>query len=196
MGDLTRAARKPLRLEICAWQRAAAGLLIVSTVCNTALYALLHHNEARSRSELYKLQLELQHAEAVRDQAVGELGALALDVARERQERSAQAAAFEAAGAYQYIGECQITAYCCEAYPHICGTGDGLTATGLPVTPGVCAVDPEVIPLGSTVIIDGKRYLAADTGGGVKGLHVDICMQTHRAALAFGQLTADVWVEP
>ena len=65
MGELTRAARKPLRLEICAWQRAAAGLLIVSTVCNTALYALLNHNETHSQSELYKLQLELQHTEAV-----------------------------------------------------------------------------------------------------------------------------------
>ena len=196
MGELTRAARKPLRLEICAWQRAAAGLLIVSTVCNTTLYALLNHNETHSQSELYKLQLELQHTEAVRDQAVGELGALALDVARERRRREEQAEAFEAAGAYQYIGECKITAYCCEAYPHICGTGDGLTATGIPVSPGICAVDPEVIPLGSTVIIDGQRYLAADTGGGVKGLHIDICMQTHRQALDFGQQTADVWMEP
>ena len=31
------------------------------------------------------------------------------------------------------------------------------------MTPGVVAVDPEVIPLGSTVIIDGQAYLAADS---------------------------------
>ena len=92
------------------------------------------------------------------------------------------------------MGECKVTAYCCETREHICGTGDGLTATGIPVTPGVVAVDPEVIPLGSTVIIDGQAYLAADTGAAVKGNHVDIALATHAEAEEFGGRTADVWV--
>ena len=75
-------------------------------------------------------------------------------------------------------------------------TGDGLTATGIPVTPGIVAVDPEVIPLGSTVVIDGQRYLAADTGGMVKGLHVDIAVPTHEEAVAFGSQAAEVWIIP
>ncbi len=70
---------------------------------------------------------------------------------------------------------------------------DGLTATGLPAGPGVVAVDPEIIPLGSTVIIDGQRYLAADTG--VTGKHVDICMTEHEDTVEAGVRTADVWVE-
>lgn len=50
------------------------------------------------------------------------------------------------------IEGCTITYYCCELRPHICGTGDGITASGAPVEAGVsCAVDPSRIPLGSTV---------------------------------------------
>ena len=94
-------------------------------------------------------------------------------------------------GAYRYVGECTITAYCpCEA---CCGQwADGLTATGLPAGPGVVAVDPAVIPLGSTVVIDGQRYLAADTG--VTGHAVDVCMGTHEEAEAFGVRREAVWV--
>lgn len=93
------------------------------------------------------------------------------------------------------MGEFKLTYYCCEAYPHICGTGDGLTATGVPAGPGVCAVDPEVIPLGSTVIIDGVEYLAADVGGAVKGKHIDICVESHAEALELGVEAAEVFVE-
>lgn len=193
-GITVRAARHPLRLEVCMWQRAAAGLLVVSVACNMALYGLLDHRSARHAQEVDKLHSEVRAAELIRDHAVRELGGLAVEIAREREARTEQAAAYEAIGFWEYIGECTVTAYCCESYPHICGTGDGLTATGIPVSPGVCAVDPKVIPLGSTVIIDGQHYLAADTGGAVKGLHVDVAVATHREAEAFGVQAADVWV--
>lgn len=181
-----------LHREVASWQCAAAGLLVLAVAVNMAFYGACLRWE--HQEELY--QAAVQQAEQIRDQAVRELGALALEIAREKQTQADQAAAFQAAGAYQYIGECKITAYCCETYSHICGSGDGLTATGIPVTPGVCAVDPSVIPLGSTVIIDNQRYLAADTGGGVRGLHVDIAVPTHQEALDFGVQMADVWVVP
>ena len=92
------------------------------------------------------------------------------------------------------LGEFTVTYYCCEAYPHICGTGDGLTATGVPVEPGICAVDPEVIPLGSTVVVDGTSYLAEDVGGGVHGSHIDIAVATHAEALALGVDTEEVFL--
>lgn len=103
---------------------------------------------------------------------------------------------YEVVSTYTYLGFCEITAYCCEPYEHICGTGDGLTSTGLPVEPGIAAVDPEIIPIGSTVVIDGQRYLAADTGSLVKGLHVDVAVSTHAEAEAFGEQLAEVWVVP
>lgn len=91
-----------------------------------------------------------------------------------------------------------ITFYCCEEYPHICGTGNGITASGRRVTPYVsCAVDPDVIPLGSTVMLEynGEMvYLRADdTGPAVKGNHIDIAVPTHDFALSLGIQTADIW---
>lgn len=91
-----------------------------------------------------------------------------------------------------------ITFYCCEEYPHICGTGNGITASGRRVTPYVsCAVDPDVIPLGSTVMLEynGEMvYLRADdTGGSIKGNRLDIAVKGHQEALSLGVKTADIW---
>ena len=91
-----------------------------------------------------------------------------------------------------------ITFYCCEERPHICGTGTGITASGRRVTPYVsCAVDPDVIPLGSTIMVEynGEMvYLRADdTGGSIKGNRLDIAVKGHQEALSLGVKTADIW---
>lgn len=96
------------------------------------------------------------------------------------------------------LEDVKITFYCCEERPHICGTGTGITASGRRVTPYVsCAVDPDVIPLGSTIMIEynGEMvYLRADdTGSAVKGNHIDIAVQGHQEALSMGVKTADIW---
>lgn len=92
-----------------------------------------------------------------------------------------------------YAGKFTVTAYCpCR---QCCGNwSDGLTATGVPAGPGIVAVDPEFIPLGSTVIIDGTEYLAADTGGSIKGARIDICTASHQDAMDFGVQEKGVWV--
>ena len=187
MNDLTiREARQPLRCEICAWQWATVGLLVLSLVWNMGQTAVV----LRLTDALRETEAQLEQAESARDIAMEKLGNLALQAEQDRQAQAAQAAAYEALGTYTYIGECVITAYC--PCVECCGQwADGLTATGLPAVPGVVAVDPEVIPLGSTVIIGGQRYLAADTG--VTGNHVDLCVLDHQEAEAFGVQTADVW---
>ena len=91
-----------------------------------------------------------------------------------------------------------ITFYCCEERPHICGTGSGITASGRRVTPYVsCAVDPAVIPLGSTIMIEHNGemlYLRADdTGPAIQGNRLDIAVQGHQEALSLGVKTADIW---
>lgn len=179
--------RRALRRSLNAWKRAAIGLLVLAVLCNVA--QALVHTYLRGQ-----LEQELQMAEESRDNALQELAAVSLATAQEKQARAAQAAEYEAVGAWEYIGECRLTAYCCEPYAHICGTGDGLTATGIPVTPGIAAVDPAVIPLGSTLIIDGQRYLAADVGGAVAGQTVDIAVATHQEAVKFGVQRAPVWI--
>lgn len=101
------------------------------------------------------------------------------------------------------IENCVVTYYCAERYPHICGTGDGITATGVAATPGVtCAVDPSVIPYGSIVSVDYgdgvlHEYVAQDAGAWVTEAHIDICVATHNDALERGRQTATVyWSAP
>lgn len=81
-----------------------------------------------------------------------------------------------------------------------CGKTDGITASGLRATPGVTvAVDPDIIPLGADVLVDygdgtGLHYMRADdTGSGVKGNHIDVCLASHEEAVQAGVTTATVW---
>lgn len=187
---MTRELARQHRRDLASWQRAALGLLALSVGVNTALCAAIVHRER----QIEDLETRYHAVRAIEADAVAAYGALVERVDAETTARQAQAEAYEAIGAYQYIGECTVTYYCCEAYEHVCGDGDGLTATGIPVTPGVVAVDPAVIPLGSTVIIDGQTYLAADTGGAVRGNHVDIAVKSHQEAEALGTTTAKVWI--
>jgi uncharacterized protein YabE (DUF348 family) len=51
----------------------------------------------------------------------------------------------------------------------------GIAATGIPVTKGIVAVDPEVIPYSTYVYVPGYGIgLAADTGGAVNGRRIDL----------------------
>ena len=98
------------------------------------------------------------------------------------------------------IDDCTVTFYCTEKYPHICGTGDGIAADGTPVLPwATCAVDPSIIPLGSTVMVDlgdGDLLTLVANDTGVKGDHIDICVPTHDEALRLGIQTSTVyWCE-
>lgn len=96
-----------------------------------------------------------------------------------------------------YLGEFNCTAYCSEQYEHICGTGDGITASGTPVQAGVTvAADPDILPLGSAVYIEGVglRYIQ-DTGSAVKGKALDVAVDTHSEALTWsGYGTHRVWL--
>lgn len=179
--------------EMTTWQKEAIGVLAFSTAANIALYARIVSLDKAVEASAARYRAQIESAERTRDLAVRELGAASLRQAKEQADRVAQAAAYEAVGAYRYVGECTVTYYCpCEK---CCGQwADGLTATGLPAGPGIVAVDPEVVPLGSTVIIDGQKYLAADTG--VRGKHVDVCLEDHAATVEAGVRTAEVWIVP
>lgn len=201
-----REKKYTLRRELAFWQRGAVILATVVVVLALTAVGVINQRNSREvvlKAQIVTLQAEYEKAKKIQMDAVEKLGAQvqaydrlckAIELDAEKRER--QAREFEALGVYQYIGVCTLTAYCCESKdnPHICGTGDGLTATGLPVTPGVVAVDPSIIPLGSTVIINGVSYLAADTG--VTGYHIDIAIQTHEEASDFGVFSAAVWIIP
>ena len=61
------------------------------------------------------------------------------------------------------------------------------TRMGTPARVGVIAVDPSVIPLGSTVEVEGYGvYSAEDTGGAINGRKIDIFLSSHQEAINFG----------
>jgi len=92
------------------------------------------------------------------------------------------------------IGEYTLTAYC--ACEKCCGDwADGITYTGTVATEGrTIAVDPKNIPLGSTVEIYGKQYIAEDIGGAIKQNRIDVFFESHSEALKFGKQKAKVYL--
>lgn len=62
-----------------------------------------------------------------------------------------------------------------------------MTATGKTAEVNrTIAVDPRVIPLGSTVRINGHDYVAEDVGGAIKGNRIDIYVDHHEMATEMG----------
>ena len=65
--------------------------------------------------------------------------------------------------------------------------GCGPTASGIWPESGLVAVDPAVIPLGSTVWIQGLgTFLAADSGSLVRGAHLEVFGWSYQDAVAWG----------
>ena len=103
------------------------------------------------------------------------------------------------------IGEFEITAYC-PCAEVCCGKwgvdrpldekGEPIiyTASGAIAEAGVTvAVDPNVIPLGTEICIEGLGVFTAQDTGAFTGNIVDIYFEDHDAAREFGRKTAKVW---
>ena len=98
-----------------------------------------------------------------------------------------------------YLGNYKLTAYCsCSV---CCGKWGQRTASGTaPVQGRTIAVDPSVIPYGTSVYIEGYgTYIAEDTGGAIKNNdqygRIDVYFNDHEEALIFGVRYADVYLE-
>lgn len=62
---------------------------------------------------------------------------------------------------------------------------------------GLCAVDPDVIPLGTRLYIPGYgEALADDIGGAIVGNHIDLAMDTRAEAFDWGRRHLTVYVLP
>ncbi len=69
----------------------------------------------------------------------------------------------------------------------------GVTSTGKTVVEGIIAVDPEIIPFGTTVEIkDIGVFIAEDRGGKIKGNRIDIFFDSKEEAGDFGK--KGVWI--
>jgi len=98
---------------------------------------------------------------------------------------------------YKHVLDIKATAYA--PGPHDNGQWGNKTHIGSQVRPGIIAVDPNVIPLGSQVYIQypdghGEYAIAEDTGGAIKGNRVDIAKWTVNEAEDFGIQNVKVFV--
>lgn len=87
----------------------------------------------------------------------------------------------------------EATAY--DPGPKSCGKwASGYTATGVKAEKGVVAVDDRVIPMGTRLYIPGYGFaVAADRGGAIKGMRIDLCYPTYEEAIQFGRRKIKVY---
>lgn len=71
----------------------------------------------------------------------------------------------------------------------------GITASGTKAKVGTVAVDPNVIPLGTRLYVDGYGFcVAEDTGGAIKGNRIDLFFNTTSEAKNFGRRQVKVYI--
>lgn len=105
-------------------------------------------------------------------------------------------ASASAPASYSKVITLDATAYC--PCSKCCGSyANGYTANGMKAGYGVVAVDKSVIPLGTKLYVEGYGYcIAADTGSAIKSNRIDLCYDSHSAALAsgFGHKSVKVYI--
>ena len=68
------------------------------------------------------------------------------------------------------------------------------TATGTSPTPGrTIAADPNTLPYGTKVLINGHEYIVEDCGGAIKGNRIDVLVDTHAEALQLGIYETEIY---
>lgn len=93
------------------------------------------------------------------------------------------------------LGMFEITAYC--PCPLCSSSWNRTTATGTTATAGrTIGVNPDVIPYGSRIMINGHEYIAEDTGGAMRENPrvIDVFMESHEEALQFGRQNFEVFI--
>lgn len=106
------------------------------------------------------------------------------------------------------LGEFTLSAYCLcvrccgiwsYAHPSRVGTDYvQLTKSGTVPTAGrTVGANPEILPYGTVILIDGQEYTVEDSGGASwrNKYLIDIMMQDHQAAIEFGKNKAEVWIK-
>ena len=114
-----------------------------------------------------------------------------VDVVPETTDRSFDYEKFLLRKGYISLGTFEVTAYSLAE-----GSGCGLTKSGtIPQLNYTIAVDPEVIPLGSILVVDGVEYVAEDVGALVKGRVAGIYVESTEIALNYGRQIHEVYIK-
>ena len=78
----------------------------------------------------------------------------------------------------------KVTAYCSCA--KCCGKTTGITASGTKATAGRTVAASGQFAFGTKLIINGQEYTVEDRGGAIRGNRIDVYMNSHAEALAWG----------
>lgn len=78
----------------------------------------------------------------------------------------------------------KVTAYC--ACAKCCGWSTGITASGARATANHTIAAPSTFSFGTKVVINGVTYTVEDRGGAIQGNRIDVYMDSHAEALAWG----------
>ena len=89
-------------------------------------------------------------------------------------------------------GRYKVTAYC--ACISCCGKTNGITASGTKATANRTIAAPSTFAFGTQVVINGQTYTVEDRGGAIQGNRIDVYMNSHSEALAWGVRYLDVEV--
>ena len=89
------------------------------------------------------------------------------------------------------MGRFKLTAYC-PCYSCSEGWGRKTHSGNTACSEHTVAADLSILNLGDTITIDGEEYKVEDSGGGVKGDHIDIFFDTHEEVEDFGVRYGDV----
>lgn len=66
-------------------------------------------------------------------------------------------------------------------------TGKDITKTGVKAKYGTCAVDPKIFSFGTVFYVPGYGLATAyDTGGAIRGDHIDLFFNSRKEALRWG----------
>ncbi|MEN8905161.1 MAG: 3D domain-containing protein [Clostridiales bacterium] len=105
---------------------------------------------------------------------------------------------------YKTVLNMNATGYSCSFIETGKSPGDpgfGITATGTIAKRGTIAVDPNIIPLGSKVYVEGigtntdyGYAIAADTGGAIRGNKIDLCFDSRSEAINWGCRSVKVYI--
>lgn len=87
----------------------------------------------------------------------------------------------------------KVTAYCSCA--KCCGKTNGITSSGKKATAGRTIAAPASFAFGTKVLINGKEYVVEDRGGAIRGNRIDVYMNSHSAAMAWGVKYLPVEIE-
>ena len=98
--------------------------------------------------------------------------------------RSATTSRNATAVASANLGVYKVTAYCSCA--KCCGKTNGITASGKKATANHTVAAPASFAIGTKLLINGKEYTVEDRGGAITGNKIDVYMNSHAEALAWG----------